>query len=258
MADHSWWVVLTRVGETSLRRHRLSARRAGAIAAVALLAVGGLAYWVGGFAERRTADAERELLAARIDSLTEENAKVATLATRMAELEDSYERLRAVMGGNVAPSARDILLPPSRAGESAGARPSAAGDRAGPSRWPLVEAGFVTRSFGDTVPGEEPHAGLDIAVPVGSYVRSTGPGVVVEAGEDIEYGKFVRVEHGGNVRTLYAHNSWTFVARGDSVEGGEVIALSGNTGRSTAPHLHLEMERGGTTVDPFPFVSDRL
>ncbi|MFQ5529359.1 MAG: M23 family metallopeptidase, partial [Gemmatimonadota bacterium] len=79
-----------------------------------------------------------------------------------------------------------------------------------------------------------------------------------EAGEDQEYGWFVRVQHGDDVTALYAHNSWTFVMAGDSVEAGEVIALSGNTGRSTAPHLHLEIERRGVAVDPLPFVAGRL
>ena len=127
-----------------------------------------------------------------------------------------------------------------------------------PAVWPLVEAGFITRAFGDSVPGEEPHVGLDIAVPVGSYVRSTGSGRVLEAAEDSEYGRFVRVEHDEDLTALYAHNSWTFVVAGDSVEAGEVIALSGNSGRSSAPHLHLEIKRRGEVVDPLPFVAGRL
>lgn len=221
-----------------------------------VLALGLGMFWLGVRSGAGSAEARMAELETRIDSLTEENTKVLLLAARMEEIEASYERLRAVMGGEVVPSARDILLPPVRSDGVGEAMREPARGR--PSLWPLVESGFITRSFGDTVPGEGPHPGLDIAVPVGSYVRSTAPGVVVEAGEDRVYGRYVRIEHAEDFSSVYAHNSWTFVVAGDSVEAGEVIALSGNTGRSTAPHLHLEVVRGGTRVDPLPFVSDRL
>lgn len=250
-------IVMTREGETSSRRFRLGPRRAGAMAAVIVAALLAAVFWGGyriGFAG---AEAGARELEARADSLAEENAKVAALAARLSELEGRYEQLRSVMGGEVAPSARDILLPPVRS-ETDRTEPENLSERGRPVLWPLVESGFVTRSFGDSVPGEGPHPGLDIAVPVGSYVRSSAAGVVVESASDAVYGSYVHLEHEGGFRSLYAHNSWTFVAPGDSVEAGEVIALSGNTGRSTAPHLHLEIARGGERVDPLPFVSDRL
>ena len=100
--------------------------------------------------------------------------------------------------------------------------------------------------------------GLDIAVPSGSYIRAAGTGIVDDAGQDVQYGRYVRISHGEGLRSLYAHASWVFVAEGDSVGAGEVIALSGNTGRSTAPHLHLEIEQDGEPVDPMPWVSGRL
>lgn len=247
---------MTRDGEVSSRRFRLSARRAAAVVGLLFAVVGTGAFWIGYRTGVTAADAWAEEFQARMDSLTEKSAKVVALAARMEEIEASYERLRAVMGGDVTPSARDVLLPPVRSdrGREDALRPA----QGRPTRWPLVESGFITRSFGDTVPGEGAHPGLDIAVPVGSYVRSTGPGVVLEAGEDEVYGRYVRIEHAEDFRSLYAHNSWTFVVPGDSVEAGEVIALSGNTGRSTAPHLHLEIARSGTRVDPLPFISERL
>lgn len=256
MSDRRWSLLSTRNGGASARRLSFTARRLAAVLVPGALLVAAVAYWAGFYLGSRAAEAHVEEMAARVDSLTEENAKVVELAVRMEELEAGYGRLRAVMGGDVRPSARDILLPPMRS-----ERPDLPSRQLAPGRpglWPLVEAGFVTRSFGDTVPGESPHPGLDIAVPVGSYVRSTGSGIVLEAGEDQEYGRYVRIEHGAEFRSLYAHNSWTFVSPGDSVEAGEVIALSGNSGRSTAPHLHLEVEREGTSVDPLPFVTDRI
>lgn len=80
--------------------------------------------------------------------------------------------------------------------------------------------------------------------------------MVAEAGEHPEYGLYVRVNHRDGLSTLYAHNSWLFVASGDSVETGEVVALSGNSGRSTAPHLHVELERDGVPVDPLVYLSE--
>lgn len=247
---------MTREGDVSSRRFLLSARQVVASVCVVAAVLGAGFYWFGYRSGVASADARTEEFHAQIDSLTEENAKIVALAARMEEIESDYERLRAVMGGDVVPSARDVLLPPvrrERGGDEA-LRPA----QGRPTMWPLVESGFVTRSFGDTVPGEGAHPGLDIAVPVGSYVRSTGPGIVVEAGEDEVYGRYIRIEHTEDFGSLYAHNSWTFVTPGDSVEAGEVIALSGNTGRSTAPHLHLEIAQGGTRVDPLPFVSERL
>lgn len=256
MPKRRWSILMTREGDASSRRFRLSARQVVVWVGVAAALLGSGVFWFGYRSGLVAADARAAELQAHVDSLTEENTKIVALATRMEEIESAYERLRAVMGGDVAPSARDVLLPPVRrdGGGDDALRPA----QGRPTLWPLVEAGFVTRSFGDTVPGEGAHPGLDIAVPVGSYVRSTGPGVVVEAGEDEVYGRYVQIEHTEDFRSLYAHNSWTFVSPGDSVEAGEVIALSGNTGRSTAPHLHLEIVQGGTRVDPLPFVSERL
>jgi murein DD-endopeptidase MepM/ murein hydrolase activator NlpD len=256
MSDRRWSIVMTREGEATSRRFRFSARRFVASVFLAFLVLGAGAFWLGHRSGATVAGGRAAAFQASIDSLNEENAKVVALAARMEEIEASYERLRAVMGGDVAPSARDVLLPPvrrDRGGTDAGVRPA----RGRPTLWPLVESGFVTRSFGDTVPGEGAHPGLDIAVPVGSYVRAAGTGLVVEAREDRVYGRYVEVEHAEDFRSLYAHNSWLFVAAGDSVEAGDVIALSGNTGRSTAPHLHLEIAQGGTRVDPLPFVSER-
>ena len=257
MSRGEWFIVMTREGETSSRRFRFDLRRGGVVAMLVVLVVLAATFWVGYRAGFAGSEAGARVLQTRIDSLTEENAKVVGLAARLDELEGTYERLRSVMGGEVAPSARDILLPPVRS-EGGRTQGQDRDDDGRPVLWPLVESGFVTRSFGDSVPGEGPHSGLDIAVPVGSYVRSSGAGVVVDVASDEVYGRYVRLEHRGGFRSLYAHNSWTFVAPGDSVEAGEVIALSGNTGRSTAPHLHLEIERSGDRVDPLPFVSDRL
>jgi murein DD-endopeptidase MepM/ murein hydrolase activator NlpD len=72
--------------------------------------------------------------------------------------------------------------------------------------------------------------------------------------EDAVYGNFVTVDHGEGYLTLYAHASEIFVEPGQRVRRNEVIALTGNTGRSTAPHLHFEIRLNGETVDPLTLV----
>ena len=102
--------------------------------------------------------------------------------------------------------------------------------------------------------GDGEHPGLDIAVPSQSYIRAAGAGTIEEAGTDPVYGNFVTVDHGEGYLTLYAHASEILVQAGQRVRRNEVIALTGSTGRSTAPHLHFEIRLDGETVDPLTLV----
>ena len=116
----------------------------------------------------------------------------------------------------------------------------------------LTQAGFVTQDLLEGADGE--HPGLDIAVPSHSYIRAAGAGSVADTGDDPVYGRFVTVDHGDGYLTLYAHASEILVEAGQRVRRNEVIALTGNTGRSTAPHLHFEIRLNGDTVDPMTMV----
>ncbi len=255
-----WSVLLVREGDVHSHRFAFSALWLLVLGLVLGIGLFG-AFAAGRWAANLQEPAQVAELEQRVDSLRRESEKIDELAAALARMESSYMQLRGVMSGEVEPSAGDILLPAIGSTELANSERErrVAADQPGPHLWPLVEPGFVTRAFGDTSSaGEGGHAGLDVAVPSGSYVRAAGAGVVEQAGEDREYGRFVRISHGDDMRSLYAHASWVFVAEGDSVEAGEVIALSGNTGRSTAPHLHLEIEQDGKPVDPLPWVSGRL
>ena len=117
--------------------------------------------------------------------------------------------------------------------------------------WPLAVPGFITRTINDS---RTSHTGLDIAVPANSYIRAAGPGTVRTAGVDEVYGQHVVIDHGGGLESVYGHASRLFVSVGDRVRRAEVIGLTGSTGRSTAPHLHFEIRRGGKAVDPLKFV----
>lgn len=98
------------------------------------------------------------------------------------------------------------------------------------------------------------HTGVDFAVPEGTPVHAAASGVVSFAGERGGYGLLVVVEHRGGFSTYYGHLSKILVEVGQYVEQGQVIALSGNTGLSTGPHLHFEIRRQGRPIDPLPWL----
>jgi len=118
--------------------------------------------------------------------------------------------------------------------------------------------GRVTSGFGADR-ATDSHGGVDIAVPVGTPVKVAAPGVVVGVGEDAESGKYVRVRHADGTITSYAHLSGFDVQRGQTLEAGAVLGKSGNTGRSTGPHLHFKMrDASGRPVDPTKFYGKEI
>ncbi|MDB5550690.1 MAG: rane protein associated metalloendopeptidase [Rhizobium sp.] len=102
------------------------------------------------------------------------------------------------------------------------------------------------------------HAGIDFRQKTGSKVRATGAGTVIHAGLSGGYGNMVEIDHGNGITTRYGHLSKVLVKEGDIVNEGDLIALSGSTGRSTGPHLHYEVRRNGTAVDPMRFLNAGL
>lgn len=98
------------------------------------------------------------------------------------------------------------------------------------------------------------HTGIDIAVPEGTAVRAAAGGVVTFSGWQEGFGLLVTIDHGNGYETYYGHLSKLLVTAGQSVSAGDVIALSGNTGLSTGPHLHFEVRYLGTPVDPRPLL----
>ncbi len=95
-----------------------------------------------------------------------------------------------------------------------------------------------------------PHNGTDFATPTGTKVLSTGDGIVTRVGNHPFAGRYIDIKHGGQYKTRYLHLHRVLVRRGESVSRGQAIALSGNTGRSTGPHLHFELHIHGRPVDP--------
>ena len=241
--------------ERNVRRLRLSYRwikigmtLAGVLFVVVALAV--LSY--GRVASRATRAALLERENARLEV---ENAKVDEIAENLERTERAYAQIRDMAG-----------LPPDEAGSgdirgegggSGGAEPGQpAPDRTAeapdsvPSGWPLSLKGFETAGFGE----DGGHPGVDIAVPVHTPVLATARGLVMAADSDPVYGHYVVVAHGDGLETMYGHNAVLLVERGERIARGQPIAYSGNSGRSTAPHLHYEIRRDGRAIDPAPYL----
>lgn len=99
------------------------------------------------------------------------------------------------------------------------------------------------------------HQGIDFATGrTGIDIKAVASGIVTFADEKQGYGLMVKVNHGNGYETLYAHDEKLLVKPGDIVKKGQIIALSGNSGRSTGPHVHFEVHKNGRVVDPSSYV----
>ncbi len=98
------------------------------------------------------------------------------------------------------------------------------------------------------------HAGLDFAASYGSKIRAADSGKVIFAGWYGGYGRAVIIDHGNGLTTLYGHTSELYVTEGQAVERGQAIGAVGSTGFSTGPHLHFEVRRNGTPVNPTDYL----
>lgn len=191
----------------------------------------------------------------------EELKETARSIRRLAGVErfDSESPMRVDEDGLLAAS-RDGLPFLTDGGLPAGVEAVAAGERTPPLRympsiWPV--AGWVTREFqqgDDSIVA--PHFGLDVAARESAPVLSTADGIVTFADWDQNLGWLVEIDHGYDLATRYGHNARLRVDRGQLVRRGQIIALVGNTGRSTAPHLHYEVWKDNAPVDPRGYLPD--
>ena len=122
-----------------------------------------------------------------------------------------------------------------------------------------ISGGRISSGFGPRTapkPGASTyHKGVDLATPTGTTVWASCGGTVTFAGWGGAYGNVIFIDHSDGRQTRYAHLSKIYVSVGQHVDQGQRIAASGNTGRSTGPHLHFEMRIGGTPVDPRKYVN---
>jgi murein DD-endopeptidase MepM/ murein hydrolase activator NlpD len=124
-----------------------------------------------------------------------------------------------------------------------------------------VNTGYISSGFGSRVDpftgGEEFHEGIDFAAPEGTGIRAVAAGVVTWAGARGGYGNMVQIDHGNGYATRYGHADKVLVHVGETVQRGDVVALVGDTGRSTGPHVHFEVLKNGHEVNPARFVALR-
>jgi len=252
MDDRHLTFIIVPHGELETRTFQIRYRRLklllGLAVAVLLVVCVFIALWFPALTQAARVPAlERELA-----ELERERARVAELAQALAEVEAQYERVRQMLGADAAVDGEAPLLPPLREVRASNEGSSlfrAVQNPGALTVWPLAGRGYVTRGA-----DRAGHPGLDIAAPLNTEIRAAGGGVVEVAGEDEVYGIYVVVDHGGGLHTLYGHASRTYVERGEKVRAGQVIALSGSTGRSTAPHLHFEVRLDGKAVDPLQYI----
>lgn len=118
--------------------------------------------------------------------------------------------------------------------------------------WPVDKA-RLTRGY--YVNRRRPHLGIDLAAPRKTPIYASHTGVVIYAGRDFRgFGKMILIESGNGWATLYAHLESILIQEGQKVMQGSTIALMGNTGRSTGPHLHFELRKDKAPVDPLLYL----
>jgi murein DD-endopeptidase MepM/ murein hydrolase activator NlpD len=230
-------VTLARSRASTLRARREVARSVSAIAA------------------RTSAQREaRDLVAARRDAVVAaENEKAQALdgaredrATFVAEAE-ALAAQSAALAARIQASQRAAATPTLAAASPSSSPPPSPGATLS---WPV--SGPVTSGFGPR--WGRMHEGIDIAVGMGTPVQAAAAGTVIYTGWLGGYGNLVVIDHGAGLSTAYAHNSSLSVAQGTTVAGGAVIALSGNTGSSSGPHVHFEVRVNGAAVDPLGYL----
>lgn len=195
------------------------------------------------------------------------------LETLEGEFPSEEARLTAVFAGRIparyaldrvsaeggSPSLEQLArqLPPGFEDAKAAASQALALTTAFGLAWPVPENTRVASPFGyrihPTLGYRKLHTGVDLSVPQGTQVHVVEEGVVRRASEDAVNGRVLIIDHGRGVSTAYCHNSELLVKVGQRVKRGELIAHSGNTGRSTGPHLHYQLELASQPVDPLRF-----
>jgi len=195
-----------------------------------------------------------------VEHLRTDNLHIRELAAALDSVEANYERLRTMVGADIVPdrmvlSSQLPVAPPVYASNpdtpaNYETEPSL------PRHWPLDERGYVTQGQALADSTKDEHPGIDIAVPVGSMVRASGGGTILQTGEHEAYGRFVLIEHPEGYQSMYGHLSRILAVQGAPVGAGEVIGRSGDTGRSSAPHLHFEIRHNGVSIDPGTMVRE--
>lgn len=204
---------------------------------------------------------ERKRLVAEVEQLRRVTAKVDQLEQNLVAYRQMLKKMTDLAGIDLEAAGLASLDSQIVTGRQLTSRQDVGSSRGGyphsvPSGYPVK--GYVSRSFR---PAEENpkmrHLGIDLAVGSGTAVLATADGTVITAGWDSTFGWEVVISHVDGLETMYGHNDSLLVKVGDTVRAGQTIAISGNTGISTAPHVHYEIRRDGVAINPEEYLSKR-
>jgi murein DD-endopeptidase MepM/ murein hydrolase activator NlpD len=175
-------------------------------------------------------------------------------AEQQRELQATVVAARAVDAQRIARAAERKALAKKKA--QAAALKKAEAERQAREKWmPAIAGAAFTSGYGWR--WGRMHEGNDFGTPVGTPVDAMSTGTVIFAGWEGGYGNKVEIEYWDGTVSVYGHLSVIQVSTGEQVKPGEVVGLSGNTGHSTGPHLHLEIHPGGgAAIDPAPWLRD--
>jgi murein DD-endopeptidase MepM/ murein hydrolase activator NlpD len=206
--------------------------------------------------ESRGPAAARKLHEALAENFPQEESRLTALFAGRVPARYAVERV-AAEGGTPSLERLSKQLPPGFEDSTVAAAQALALATAFGLAWPVPDSTPVTSPFGyrlhPVLGTRKLHTGVDLSVRVGTEVHAVADGTVRRASEDAVNGRVLIVDHGRGVTTAYCHNSELLVHRGQRVSRGELIARSGNTGRSTGPHLHYQLELAAQPVDPLRF-----
>lgn len=195
--------------------------------------------------------------AAIADKLETENKKLLRYQYKVKMLEENLIETRDIVGRLISMAGIDYEFPEfpddstifasfDRSAVSIAGR-TMMQDLSFPTGLPIQ--GYISQDF-ETGDNKHYHPGIDIACSEGTPVLATGAGMVMYAGTDAIYGEMVVIRHNDSVTTIYGHNSKLLVTLGQKILAGGRIAISGNTGVSTAPHLHYEVRINDKPINP--------
>jgi len=266
VSDHSQAVRRFLVPRPWLRR---AAWVGGGVALLAVVTMGHYFALLGASSENRVLKEENAQLRSQILLVQEKVAHISNTLDQVerfdAKLRTAVTQLQDPERNAPMPAASPAAPPGQPAAAPAGGTPAPAAELADlpqppavPTLWPTQ--GWLTSGFGvrvDPITSERSmHRGVDIATAPGAPVVAPSDGVVLYAGMDGVYGKLLVLDHGYGVRTRYGHLAEIAVSRGQAVKRGTAIAMVGNTGRSTGPHLHYEVQVDGIAENPSRFVRE--
>lgn len=199
-------------------------------------------------AQRASVESTKNKIKERKEKLEASTREKELLMSRLEQDVKSFEKEYDKLNDLAKSVEKEIVKLQSAAGEYTG----------GIMQWPVPGRSRISSPFGYRIHPifkvKKMHTGIDIPAPTGNNIVAAAAGKVIYSGWLGGYGNVIMIDHGGKIVTLYAHNSALLAREGAVVGRGDVVAKAGSTGNSTGPHLHFEVRKNGSYVDPIPWL----